>query len=81
MGRAFTRCAAGDDRVLFEHQAQGGMANGELRISSEHFRQSGAPENGIAGAIWECEAAGALAVKEKRQEKADVPSNVIHMPR
>lgn len=53
------------DRVLWEHVAQGGMSNGELRISHADFCEAGVTRNQVATAIRECEAAGVLRVHRR----------------
>ena len=53
------------DRVLWEHIAQGGMSNGELRISHTDFCEAGVTRNQVATAVRENEAAGVLRVRRR----------------
>ena len=53
------------DRVKAEHVAHGGVMNGELVVAHSDFEAHGVGRNLIAAAIWECEAAGVLAVRRR----------------
>lgn len=50
------------DRLLLEHAAHGGTANGELVVSYQQFEESGVTRNLVAKAIREAEAVGLVSV-------------------
>ncbi len=53
------------NRLLCEHVAEGGMANGELVVSHTQFEGAGATRNLVAQAICEAEAAGLIVVRRR----------------
>ena len=53
------------DRLMVEHVAQGGLANGELCVSYDQFVEAGCSRRLVSTAIAELEAAGVAAVRRR----------------
>ncbi len=53
------------DRLLREHIAHAGTANGELVVSHQQFEEAGVTRNLVAKAIREAEAAGLISVQRR----------------